>query len=351
LITFFSLEAGERAIFLLKMSNLLINFVDWYLETNEGKTANFFAKFFKIDRDIFIANLSEYAVEFAMAHGYNPFLVNKGDIIPFISKLESDIYQNDTSFAAFSKKRNNDMPQALLGKNNYLKFLKDLNTEKATAESLKEPIVRNQATNVYHYGKEELKKNFTFRLITQDRYYEFLYFPISVLKKLFYHHDRKIFFDNWINKQIDNIAVYTGQSDKLLFKDVNTLDINDDGSVLINGKFKLYTTVAGKDTKEEISTNTLQNIVIDHVVPFERVLFELKEKLPALQLIHNVLENINNGRISNNEDLKNAGNYLVSNVEFNHLELNKLEDDLNVILSKIQLQLMDRYENLYKRNK
>ncbi|MDR1368558.1 MAG: hypothetical protein LBJ72_00325 [Dysgonamonadaceae bacterium] len=331
------------------MKNLLINFVDWYLETNEGKTANYFAEFFKSDREIFIVDLLEYAVEFAMAYGYNPFLAGKGNIIPFASRLESDLYRNDTSFAAFSKKRHNDMPQALLGKKNYLTFLHGLDTEKATAESLKKPLPRNQATNVYHYGREELRKNFAFRLITQDRYYEFLYFPVSVLKKLFYYHDRRAFFNNWIDRQIDNIAVYTGQSDKLLFKDVNTLDINDDGSVLINGKFRLHTPVAGKDAKEEISTNTLQNIVIDHVVPFGKVLFEWKEQLPALQVIHNVLENINNGRISNNEDLKNAGNYLVSNVEFNSRELDNLEEDLNMILSEIQLQLMDRYENLYKK--
>jgi hypothetical protein len=329
------------------MKNLIINFVDWYLETNEGKTANFFAKFFKSDRDIFIANLSEYAVEFAMAYGYNPFQVDRENL----EALKTDLYKKSTSFYTFSESKSNHMPRAILGEKNYLQFLNGLNTEKATAESLKKPLIRKQATNICHYRKEELKKIFTFRLITQDRYYEFLYYPISVLKKLFYNYDRKEFFDNWIDKQIDNIAVYTGQTGKLLFGDVNTLDINDKGSVLINGKFKLHTAVAGKDAKEEISTNTLQNIVIDHVVPFEKVLFALKGQLPALQTIHNVLENINKGRISNRDDLNNAGNYMISNVEFSRQELDNLEKDLNLILGKIQLQLMDRYENLYKRNK
>jgi hypothetical protein len=280
-----------------------------------------------------------------MAYGYNPFQVDRENL----EALKTDLYKKDTSFYTFSESKSNHTPRAILGEKNYLQFLSGLNTEKATAESLKKPLIRNQATNAYHYEKEELKKIFTFRLITQDRFYEFLYFPISVLKKLFYHHDRKAFFDNWIDKQIDHIAVYTDQSDKLLFRDVNTLDINNDGSVWINGKFKLHTSVAGKDVKEEISTNTLQNIVIDHVVPFEKILFEWKEQLPALQVVHNILENINKGRISNNEDLKNAGNYLVSNVEFDQQELDKLEKDLNLILSKIQLQLMDKYENLYKK--
>ncbi|MDR1372725.1 MAG: hypothetical protein LBJ17_06340 [Dysgonamonadaceae bacterium] len=331
------------------MKNLFINFVNWYLETNEGKTSNYLANQCKGDREFFIANLSEYAVEFAIAYGYNPFLVNKENIISFISKLDKDIYRDGTPFARFSKNKDSDLPQALLGKNNYLAFLRGLNTAKATAESLKKPPVRNQPTDTYHYEKEEMKKIFTLRLITQDRYYEFLYYPISVLKKLFYHNERRQFFNNYIGEQRDNIVVYIGKSDKLLFKDVDTLDINNDGSVLINGKFKLHTNVTGNGAKEELSTNTIENIVIDHAPSLERVMFALKEQLPTLQIIHNTLTNINNGRISNKEDLKNAGNHLVRNVEFSPKELDNLEKDLNLILSKTQLQLMDRYENLYKK--
>jgi hypothetical protein len=194
-------------------------------------------------------------------------------------------------------------------------------------------------------------KNFYFRLITQDRYYEFLYFPVSVLKKLFYAYDRRKFFDNWINSQINNIIVYTGpdKANKILFKDVHTLDIEKDGSVLINDKFKLHTAIAGKDIKEEISTHTLQNIVIDHVIPFETILFDLREQLSTLQIIHNVLQNINDKSISNKADLTIAGNYLVSNVDFSSQELDNLEKDLRLLSNKIQLQLMDRYQNLYKK--
>jgi hypothetical protein len=342
-------EKGQKTF--IRMKNLILNFVDWYLETNEGKSANFCAHFFKSDRDVFIAALSEYAAEFAMACGYNPFIVEKDTIPSFRSKLKNDLYRDDTSFATFSKKRNNDMPQALLGNKNYLTFLTGLSAEKQRSATLKAPVVRSRAANVYHYELAELKKNFYFRLITQDRFYEFLYFPISVLKKLFYNYGRKSFFDNWVDQQIENITVYTGNSDKILLKDVKTLDIKEDGSVIINGELKLYTTVMGANTKEEINTNTLQNIVIDHVVPFSNVLYELKDELPALRSIHTILENINAGRISNKEDLGNAGNYLVSNVEFNTKELDALEADLNKVLNKIQLQLMERGENSRKSNK
>jgi hypothetical protein len=266
--------------------------------------------------------------------------------------LKDDLHKKGTSFDVFSESKSNHMPRALLGNKNYLKFLAEFSAEKQSSTTLKAPVVRSQTANIYHYEQVELKKNFYFRLITQDRYYEFLYFPISVLKKLFYNQDdkkRQLFFDNWIDEQIDNITVYTENSDKIPLKDVKTLDIKADCSVIINGKSQLYTTVAGKDIKETITTNTLQNIVIDHVVPFSTVLFDLKDELPALRTIHNVLENINDGRISNKDDLSNAGNYLVSNVEFSAKELDGLENDLNKVLSNIQLQLMDKYENLYKK--
>jgi hypothetical protein len=333
------------------MKNVIVKFVDWYLENQDGEGSNYFELFFKSDREIFISALSEYAVEFAMAYGYNPFLIDKGDIIPFLSKIKGDVYQDGNSFATYSSSKNNHMPRAILGNKNYLKFLAESTNEKQESVSLKVPKQVKHTTNLYHYEQAELKKNFYFRLITQDRYYEFLYFPVSVLKKLFYNNDRKAFFDNWVNKQIDNVAVYTGTTDKILFKDVNSLDITVDGSVLINGKYKLHTTVAGKETKDEVSTKTLQNIVLDHVVPFEKVLLELKSQLPAMQVVHNVLGNINDGRISNKEDLNNAGNYLVSNVEFSDKELDVLEKDLNLVLSKIQLQLMDSGENAKKSNK
>jgi hypothetical protein len=330
----------------MKKLNLIVSFADWYIETKEGESANYLAHSFRNDRDYFIASLSEYAVEFAMAYGYNPFKADKEKL----DALKADLEKKGTSFDKFSESQSTHVPRAILGKNNYLQFLTERYAEKKNTESLKEPVIRNQAANAYHYEQDELRKNFYLRLITQDRLYEFLYFPISVLKKLFYYCERAEFFDNWINKQIDNIIVYTGNSDKSLFKDIKTLDIKEDGSVVIDGNLKLYTSVAGTNAKEEINTNTLENIEIDHVVPLSDVLFELKGELPALRIIHNIIENIRDGeRISNRKSLNSVGNYLVSNVEFTTKELDDLEADLNKILNKIQLQLMDKYENRYKK--
>lgn len=327
------------------MKNLIVNFVDWYLESKHAKEESHYFS----TREDGLALLSECAAEFAMAYGYNPFIVEKENIRSFSSKLKADLEKEGNSFYAFSKKRGNHMPRAILGKNNYLQFFDELGEKKKNSELLKQPILKKQLDSIGHYDQKEIRKNFYFRLITQDRYYEFLCFPISVLKKLFYKYDKKPFIDKWVNNQIDNIVVHISKTETITFKDIKTLDIKADRTVLINDKFKLHTIVAGTDEIEELRTNTLQDIVIDHVKPFSNILFELKEQLLTLQVIHNVLENINDGRISNKEDLTKAGNDLVSNVEFNHQEINSLEKDLDLIFSKIQLQLMDKYQNLYKK--
>lgn len=328
----------------VKNENVIVRFADWYFENRSV----YLDDYFKNDRDIFISALSNYAVEFAKAHGYNPFLIEKGNITFSMSKLRTDLYQPDqpkNSFVSYSKRFSNHVPRAILGNENYLVFLSELNDEKQKYVPSKVNKPKKQTTIAYFYEQEELRDNFFLRLITQNRFYKTLNYPVSVLKKLFYKNGRKDFFDKWVNEQIDNIAVYISKTEKIPFKEVVSLEITDDNSVLLNGKYNLFTAVAGSETKKEITTNLLKNIDIDHVIPFVDIFSELKPQLPALQAIHNTLENNNKGRITNKKDLSKAGNYLLVNAE----ELDALEKDLELISSKVQLQLMDKYENLSKK--
>ena len=112
------------------MKNVILNFVDWYLENQDGEKSNYFEIYFKNDREIFIATLSEYAVEFAIVHGYNPFLVEEKAVVPFLSKLKSDLYKDGNSFYDYSQSKSSHMPRAILGNENYLKFLTELKEEK-----------------------------------------------------------------------------------------------------------------------------------------------------------------------------------------------------------------------------
>lgn len=57
--------------------NVITEFVDWYILNKEGQSANYLANFFKGERDIFINNLTEYAIEYAISFKTNPFLIDK----------------------------------------------------------------------------------------------------------------------------------------------------------------------------------------------------------------------------------------------------------------------------------
>ena len=69
-------------------------------------------------------------------------------------------------------------------KNFNLKFLNEFFLPKEVQKIVIEK--KESSKIIINYTKEDIRKKFFFRLITQDRFYNFLNFPISVLKKFFY---------------------------------------------------------------------------------------------------------------------------------------------------------------------
>ncbi|HQZ25354.1 MAG TPA: hypothetical protein PLD18_08645, partial [Flavobacterium sp.] len=62
--------------------------------------------------------------------------------------------------------------------------------------------------NDYNYSKLDLYKIFKFRIITQDRFYNHIFYPISFIKRLLYLKGEKQFLDNWVEKLLDNIDLH-----------------------------------------------------------------------------------------------------------------------------------------------
>ena len=110
----------------------LLDFVKWYIKNREKKNINdlklddvrYISHFFRYDKIKFIKELEEYAINYKKAYGYNPFII-KDDLDVHIKKMENDLYEKNTSFYDYSENINNHMPRAILGKNNYIKFLKE----------------------------------------------------------------------------------------------------------------------------------------------------------------------------------------------------------------------------------
>lgn len=86
----------------------------------------------------------------------------------------------------------------------YGEFLNDINATVVT-ENYEEQL---DATDLLHigntiYDKKELYKTFALRLTTQDRFYEEIYFSISVIKQLLYKNGERDFYDSFVKMLLD----------------------------------------------------------------------------------------------------------------------------------------------------
>lgn len=337
--------------------NHLLKFVDWYIVTKENKKiSNYINNFFRGEKETFILGLIDYAIEYSMAFNHNPFSIEKGNIGNSIKVIEANLYtKKENNFEEFSSRVNRHMPKAILGRENYLKYLLTINETKnfVIVKEIKQKKnkLKNSSTI---FQKEELESNFFLRLTTQDRLYNFLYFPISVLKKIFYKSStsNRDFFNDWINKQISSIQFITNEK-IIYFSDIKELKIKN-AKVFItsneNIECLLHTKIAGKDLTKEIQTDSLKKISIDHIVPFEKVLNNLKDELPVLSSLNQKLIELNNGfEISNRKELKVPGNLFIDTINLSDKNFSDLKKELNLISSNLTLQIMDCTENLKKK--
>jgi hypothetical protein len=217
--------------------------------------------------------------------------------------------------------------------------------------------------NRLSFDKDALRKIFTLRMITQDRCYGNVFFPISFLKKLFYKNKAsRIFFDEYIENQINNILLHTDGGTHKLF-DINLLTIgirgDDRGLVKIvckdNNSVILYTKIGTGDEQAPINATALRNIAIDHVFPMKLILAKQETNLPVLKQITQAFISSERWKKDNGKlkvkMIKYIGNDLLNKNLFNQSDIPALKRELEHIQSFIKLQLMDAKENLIKKAK
>lgn len=200
---------------------------------------------------------------------------------------------------------------------------------------------------------EDIVRNFTFRLITQDRPYGEVYFPISVLKKLFYKNHERDFFNNWIKQIINMIQIHVGKNNIIRLKDVDELMINKNGTVSIkcnDGLSKeLYTKLADSDEVVKLFTKGFNKIVLDHIIPMKEILNHNIDQLLGLRKITKLMILLNgNQKLTNRKEITKMGNKLLDEGLLSISDIEQLKEELNIIASKTKLQLMDARENARK---
>lgn len=142
-------------------SNLKEKFADWLILNNQIKK-NYFSTAFGSNKARLIENLSKYEDIYKEEFNTTIFTSSQNKLNELIAELENNLYLDSGKFFSFSEKQSTHMPRAILGKNNYLKFLKELLIEDKKTHS-KSPKV-NPVNKIY-FGAPGTGKSYQ---ITQD---------------------------------------------------------------------------------------------------------------------------------------------------------------------------------------
>ena len=142
-------------------SNLKEKFADWLILNNQIKK-NYFSTAFGSNKARLIENLSKYEDVYIEEFNTTIFTSSQNKLNELIAELENNLYLDSGKFFSFSEKQSTHMPRAILGKNNYLKFLKELLIEDKKTHS-KSPKV-NPVNKIY-FGAPGTGKSYQ---ITQD---------------------------------------------------------------------------------------------------------------------------------------------------------------------------------------
>ncbi len=202
------------------------------------------------------------------------------------------------------------------------------------------------------FDREELYRNFIFRIITQDRYNEECFFPISLTKKIMYENSNREFFDSWVEKLIGGIKIHTSEGE-IDLSSITHYKIRIDS----NSKVENYVDCSGNELfvfsktadglLDVMGVDQLRSVAIDHIEPMKSIMLKSKDKLPMHVLLTNKMIGINRGKITNKR-MKLAGRKLLELESFDMEFVDKLKSELIYLLPMMKLQLMNARENIRK---
>lgn len=124
-----NVKKDNRKIWVEKTNNenpevdMLDSFAKWFAKPTERH--NYMNDYFSGSISKLKDSLLEYERVYEDEFGTKIFTFNKDNKDAFIAKLESNLYNQEGGFYELSKKASNHLPRAILGKNNYIAFLRN----------------------------------------------------------------------------------------------------------------------------------------------------------------------------------------------------------------------------------
>ncbi|MBD5284026.1 MAG: hypothetical protein HDS31_05420 [Bacteroides sp.] len=301
-----------------------------------------------------------------------------------LEKLDEELTGRLSSSAISSKMRRN-INNWRSGLRKYVDFLQDNSEDIPDEEELEEAATNIPSVEVADadpgdsekgenltYSLDELRRNFGFRLSTQNRMSndKDVFYPISIIRKLFCYCQRNgkatgtpnsdyDWFKNWINDYAEEIKVLTGNNSFPLSEIQALLIYPSTENVYIqlpeeSGNFWVYTQT--KDgNKEPMKTKSLRQIHIDHTPPMAQVLSDNISKIPALYALSEEIKTIAKAKRIDIKP-KNFGKIsklLFADKDYVNSQLlpliPALKDELNLLKRKCTLTLMQASHNLRKK--
>lgn len=110
---------------ILELKNLIERFADWFIKL-DGTKYNYYTDSFGSNRDKLLEQLSKYESIYKDQFGTYIFNLQGEEPNKFINELEKNLYIENGDFFQFSLKTSTHMPREILGKKNYIKFLREL---------------------------------------------------------------------------------------------------------------------------------------------------------------------------------------------------------------------------------
>lgn len=206
---------------------------------------------------------------------------------------------------------------------------------------------------IKRYPKKDLVKNFTFRLISQNRLSGALFFPIGFIERFLKKNNQHLFVNNWLNSHLNKIEIFT-ENNSFTFEDITELQIqrSNDKSLLF-GVFNdgntllLYSNKASGTTRIPIECTKLNEIAIDHVLPMKSILIDNQHALNQLSYITSVFRQVV-GDKSLVREYRSAFTSILESSFIHQIDIHSLISELALIESKTKLQIMLKTENAIK---
>lgn len=281
--------------------NTFDDFINWFVNYNNS-SQNYFVNNFSSDKEKFKEALMEFERVYESEFGSKVFTVNVNDKRAFVENLEENLYQEQGEFFEYSAKKSNHMPRAILGRNNYLRFLDGKLKEKRLIKQVEFNLssFKSACDNAGLIYSELLLARFAASLATK---------PFVLLTGLSGSGKTKLAqaFAQWICESKDQYCIVPVGADWInrepLLGYVNALD-NREYVLPENGALELMIRANEEENRDKPHFLILDEMNLSHVERYFADFLSVMESKDMIRL-HSAEENLNN----------NAGNDFFDAVE------------------------------------